>query len=64
MLVTDKKTGETFLYSPPDSSGFSMCAKVGHIVCDSLAIREWNAKGELIKTIPHANPFGASGVYF
>lgn len=53
MLVTDKKTKETFLYYPNDGSGYSVCAKVGHIDCNGAYTREYNAKGELIKRTPN-----------
>jgi len=53
MLVTDKKTRETFEYYQDNGSGYPMCAKVGHIDCNGAFTREWNAKGELIRITPN-----------
>lgn len=49
-LVTDKLTRKTYLYTPDDGSGISICAAVGHIDCNWPHLREWNAKGELIRS--------------
>lgn len=48
-LVTDKKTRETYYYTPPDESGYAICAKVGDIRYNGLKWVSYNIRGERIR---------------